>query len=192
MPVCSDCATQLFSPRIDLDLSVLRGKLRSDSGPFVSQPAEISTTLRNVQQDLTSCEDEIQRLEIRRAYLVEQRSLLQVYRDHLQAFSSPVRKLPNEILQRIFDDCCDMNYFRVGGRQHSYMQSEPALTLSSVSAQWRRNSLALSSIWSRITLSWMYEGEDYDRETAYEKLSSILDTFLNRSRQYPLTVSLEL
>ncbi|KAF9065582.1 hypothetical protein BDP27DRAFT_1450130 [Rhodocollybia butyracea] len=212
MPLCSNCSAQIFMPRIDQHKPSLTGlicdKLCSESGvPSISQPDKIATLLESVMRHIASCGDEIRYMDVRRAlaFLDKQQSFLQDCRDHLQDFLSPIQKLPNEILQCIFDECCVMNYFRVGDRRQSSTQnfrSKPALSISSVSVRWRRNALSLPSIWSRISLEWSYDqsldyfsvacGKHQPDGQVHEKVLFALDNFLNRSKQYPLSVTMQL
>ncbi|KAE9393601.1 hypothetical protein BT96DRAFT_829041, partial [Gymnopus androsaceus JB14] len=110
-----------------------------------------------------------------------------------QALLSPFRKIPDEILQRVFDDCCSMNHFVVVDNPRGAIRKIPALALSAVCSRWRRNGLAMPSIWSNISL--LCVGKDiYSRgeEMDYDGILSTLNIFLNRGLQHPMTVIIEL
>ncbi|KAF9067569.1 hypothetical protein BDP27DRAFT_1422727 [Rhodocollybia butyracea] len=97
-----------------------------------------------------------------------------------------VQAVPNEILDIIFDNCCDTNLFSVAdAKLVDSLEEIPALTLSSVCSQWRRVGLSSSRIWSRISLD--LEGEFPPGE---DQLSMILTIFISRSRQQPLALSI--
>ncbi|KAF9067561.1 hypothetical protein BDP27DRAFT_1328579 [Rhodocollybia butyracea] len=101
-----------------------------------------------------------------------------------------VQTVPNEILEAIFDDCCDTNLFSsVNATITSSLREIPALTLSSVCTRWRRVGLALSRIWSRISLE--HSGDSFMEDQLLEyRLSATLTTFISRSRQQPLIISI--
>ncbi|KAE9393602.1 hypothetical protein BT96DRAFT_761248, partial [Gymnopus androsaceus JB14] len=92
--------------------------------------------------ELEDCEKQIKALESRRKSLRE-------YADQLQALLSPFRKVPDEILQRVFDECCNMNHFVVDNpsKTRGDIRQIPALALSTVCSRWRRNGLAMPNIW---------------------------------------------
>ncbi|KAE9398466.1 hypothetical protein BT96DRAFT_795200, partial [Gymnopus androsaceus JB14] len=135
--------------------------------------------LQSVQRELEDCEMQIKALESRR-------QSLRGYMDQLQSLISPCRKVPDEILQRIFDDCCDMNHFGPKKAQ-SAITDLPALALSSVCLRWRRNGLSTPRIWSRISLACQRMD---DGEEGLKRVLSTLEFFLNRALQYPLTITI--
>ncbi|KAE9400474.1 hypothetical protein BT96DRAFT_1018860 [Gymnopus androsaceus JB14] len=193
MHFCSNCKENLFSPRIDVDLSSIREKLRSESGPASVQPDEVADILQNVQRDLEDYESEIHRIESRRIFLDAQRKRLQIYASHVESLVAPIRKIPTEILQRIFDDCCDTNHFKVmavdsPSQTLGTLVDKPALVLSSVCSRWRMVGLSSSSIWSRISLEYnacIHENDVH----LYNQLSEILATFVKRSQEWLLDLT---
>ncbi|KAF9067563.1 hypothetical protein BDP27DRAFT_904433 [Rhodocollybia butyracea] len=96
-----------------------------------------------------------------------------------------VQTVPNEILEIIFDGCCDTNIFRVvDANLMSSLGEIPALALSSVCSRWRRVGLSSSKIWSRISL-----GLDWNKfPSEADRLSTTLTTFISRSQQQPLAL----
>ncbi|KAE9387528.1 hypothetical protein BT96DRAFT_751431, partial [Gymnopus androsaceus JB14] len=85
--------------------------------------------------------------------LVEQQNRLREIMLQAQSLLSPIRKIPDEILQRVFDDCCEKNHFEFdankskSGLATPAAEDTPALVLSSVCSRWRRIALSLPSIW---------------------------------------------
>ncbi|KAF9023999.1 hypothetical protein BDP27DRAFT_1182320, partial [Rhodocollybia butyracea] len=61
--------------------------------------------LENVRRDLQDYEAETHRLESCRLLTTEKRERLHLYETQVQSLLSPVRKIPDEILQHIFDTC---------------------------------------------------------------------------------------
>ncbi|KAF9069971.1 hypothetical protein BDP27DRAFT_1420410 [Rhodocollybia butyracea] len=109
MPLCSSCGGKTFVPRVVVDFLGLHNKLRTLSGPAFVQPDEVASVLQNIQRDLEDYEAEIYRLECLR----REKERLEQYATQLRSLLSPFRKVPDEVLQRIFDECCDTNIFRV-------------------------------------------------------------------------------
>lgn len=193
MRLCSTC-TQNFTPRVDVDIASIRGRLRSESGPASVQPDEIRVILRDAQRDLEDYERELHRLESRRIFVVTQHERLREFMSQAQFLLSPIRKVPDETLRFIFDGCCDMNHFEVIAEARKLdLSLRPAMVLSSVCSRWRRVGLSLPSIWSRISLKHVtFAVFDFELEKLYEQVEQDLEIFISRSQQWPLTVCIEL
>ncbi|KAF9069490.1 hypothetical protein BDP27DRAFT_1420945 [Rhodocollybia butyracea] len=174
MPLCSSCGENAFIPRVSVDLPALRNRMRTEYGPASVQPDEVATILRNTER-------------------------LQQYALQVQSLLSPVRRVPDEILQCIFYDSCDMNEFivvdanlRVPVAASKALRSKPAMVLSAVCSRWRRNALAMPAIWSRISLQWKIPTRSplaYDKDNNAEFLFPLYN-FVDRSQQSPMTVRL--
>ncbi|KAF9077380.1 hypothetical protein BDP27DRAFT_1190460, partial [Rhodocollybia butyracea] len=65
----------------------------------------IAAILQNVARDLETYDVEIIRLETRKLFLASQKERLKTYAAQIQSLLSPVRKIPPEILHRVFDMC---------------------------------------------------------------------------------------
>ncbi|KIK59144.1 hypothetical protein GYMLUDRAFT_117023, partial [Collybiopsis luxurians FD-317 M1] len=114
------------------------------------------------------------------------------YTSQFRSLLSPIRKVPEEILQHIFDDCCDVNYFVVSNTpsEAEFLRGKPAMILSNVCTRWRENAIAMPSIWARISFEWnCYTTIDDHDASKYEHL---LSNFLSRSLRRPLTIDLTL
>ncbi|KAF9043691.1 hypothetical protein BDP27DRAFT_1455150 [Rhodocollybia butyracea] len=194
MPFCS-CGGNTFIPRVSVDFPGLNIKLRTESGPASVQPDEVETILQKVQRDIEDYEAEISRLKC----LEQEKKHLEKYATHLQSLLSPARKVPDEILQHIFDDSCDTNSFRVVNLDAMVpadtsraLRSAPAMVISSVCARWRRIALSMPIIWSRISVHWLMNlGDDYNEEE-HAKVFFPLSNFLDRSQMCPITVNFEI
>ncbi|KAF9069806.1 hypothetical protein BDP27DRAFT_1222004, partial [Rhodocollybia butyracea] len=153
MQFCSNCKQNSFAPRLNLDLSSIREKLRSDSGPTSVQPGEFTSILQNAQRDLDDYDKEIHRLESRRMVLIAQQERTREIMNQVQCLLAPIRKLPDEILGCVFDECCEVNRFSSIGVDSpagpvERLRTKPALVLSSVCSRWRRIGLSLPQIWA--------------------------------------------
>lgn len=184
MSLCTNCKEKFFGTQIP-DSPLPLEQLRWEFGPAsIPNVEEVIQTLRNVQQELEACETQIEAL-------VSRRQSLRAYTVHLQALISPFRKVPDELLQRIFNDCDDMNHFVVNNPKETGPGAGgnmPALVLTSVCSRWRRNGLSMPSIWSSISLMCHQKDVAHDKQ----QLLSTLDIFLNRGLQHPLTINVEL
>ncbi|KAF9078261.1 hypothetical protein BDP27DRAFT_1356928 [Rhodocollybia butyracea] len=135
MQFCSNCKKNIFTPRLNIDLSSIREKLRSESGPTSVQPDEITSVLQNAQRDLDDYDKETHRLESRRMVLIAEKERTREIMKQTQCLLAPIRKLPDEILGCIFDECCGMNYFNSIGVDPpvdsvGLFRTKPALVLS--------------------------------------------------------------
>ncbi|KAF5368649.1 hypothetical protein D9757_010204 [Collybiopsis confluens] len=191
MPQCTQCGESILNPRISLDFPSLQARLRSELGPASVQPEEIASILKSVELDLEDFDAEIARLEHRILLLNTLKERHREYGNQVKMLLSPIRKLPDELLCEVFDLCCGMNHFFVTELPvltAFTLRSAPAMSLSSVCSRWRRNALAMPSIWSRIALGWGAEGGSegpWGDESTFPLFLS-----LARSLSRPLTIEL--
>ncbi|KAL0060481.1 hypothetical protein AAF712_012714 [Marasmius tenuissimus] len=129
-------------------------------------PQELSHYIRNAEYDVIQFEDCIERLRERQAVL----------RRNIARYSSllsPIRKLPTEILRRIFGFACvtDPN-------DDEFRGSAVPFHLSGVCGRWRELVLNSPELWADISL-------DLEVRTQYS-----VNLILERSRQHPLSLRL--
>ncbi|KIK63397.1 hypothetical protein GYMLUDRAFT_83893 [Collybiopsis luxurians FD-317 M1] len=138
--------------------------MRSEYGPLSIQSDEIYNLLENLYQDLKDVESSGMDGDSHRSCILE-------YTNQVQSLLAPVRNVPNEVLERIFNECCDINHFVV---------SKPS-------------SEAVSVIRTKPTMNWdvAKDMDGYD-ESQLENLSFPLTTFLSRSLDHALTIKLVL
>jgi hypothetical protein len=151
MPLCSSCGGNTFTPLVAVDSPGLHDRLRTEFGPASVQPEEVASLL------LEDYKTEISRL----TDLIQEQEHLEQYATQLQSLLSPIRKVHDEILRHISDDCCEMNSFRIVDsyirlpmHTSQSLRRKPAMVISSVCSRWRRNALSMPVIWSRISLQW--------------------------------------
>ncbi|KIK56119.1 hypothetical protein GYMLUDRAFT_174684, partial [Collybiopsis luxurians FD-317 M1] len=191
MLFCSRCGGDVSTFRVELDFTSLHEKLRTESGPSSVDSLQINSILESLQQDLRDLTSSLAGLDKE----THRRCILE-YAAQFHSLLAPIRKFPDEILQTIFDDCCDMNYFVVTRPSQTAvisLKNKPAMVLSSVCSRWRSNALSLPKIWSRLSIEWKWDTEtgmaDYDK-LKHEKLFFPLSNFLCRSLEYPMTLNL--
>ncbi|KAE9404490.1 hypothetical protein BT96DRAFT_916836 [Gymnopus androsaceus JB14] len=177
MPPCCEPQSS-FQLRTKVNFAEIRQRLRSEYGSAVQSEAEISGTFADVDQDIDDCGAEVRRLQSRIVFLQNQRQRLMVYKNCLCFLRSPIRKLPNETVLRIFDFACDMNELT-----SKKLQTMPALVISGVCARWRDLARSCPELWSRIKL---------EMWTTPRHLADlpILHLYLQYSQQSPLIVEI--
>ncbi|KAF5392990.1 hypothetical protein D9757_001160 [Collybiopsis confluens] len=192
---CTQCSENIFHPRISLNFTSLHDRLRSEAGPASVQSDELALTLNNAELDLQDYEAEINRLEARVLFLSTQKKRLREYADRVKTLLSPIRKLPNELLRKVFDLNCEVNHFMVSELPVSTVFSSrraPAMAISHVCSRWRKHALAMPDIWSRIALEWSVDADGEDEVSWKDDDDTFpLSLSLTRSLSRPLTFTLE-
>ncbi|KIK63434.1 hypothetical protein GYMLUDRAFT_41119 [Collybiopsis luxurians FD-317 M1] len=187
MRLCSRCGENVSESCLELDFTSLHAKLRSEYGPASVQLDEVHRILGNLHQDLKVLESASLEIETHRSCILE-------YGAQIQSLLAPVRKIPNEILQQIFDECCDMNYFVVSKPSPTSVRSlrrKPAMAISSVCSRWRTIAFSMPQMWTGISLEWNWDAkddmDDFDK-LEHQNLFFPLTTFLGRSLELPLVL----
>ncbi|KAE9404510.1 hypothetical protein BT96DRAFT_813507, partial [Gymnopus androsaceus JB14] len=132
--------------------------------------------LADVDKDLDECYAEIRHLQSRIVSIQNQSQHLKDYKACLHFLRSPICKLPNETVLRIFDYASDMNDLT-----SKRVQKMPALAISSVCSHWRNLARSCPKLWSRIQITMW---------STPRHLSGlpILDLYLISSQQAPLII----
>ncbi|KIK70200.1 hypothetical protein GYMLUDRAFT_546672 [Collybiopsis luxurians FD-317 M1] len=145
---CPQCGENVLNPCVNTDFISLRETLCSQSGPASVQPGEIASIVNNIELDLVDYDAEIHRLKTRMSLFETQQERLREFSVQIRALNSPIRKLPDELLCRIFDECCGMNSFAINElpAKNTYsFKDAPAMAIGSVCTRWRRIALCLAS-----------------------------------------------
>ncbi|KAE9384298.1 hypothetical protein BT96DRAFT_793957, partial [Gymnopus androsaceus JB14] len=136
-------------------------------------------------RDLEDSEREVMRLQSQIMFIQEQQKRLRAYKTKIHSLSSPIRKIPNEILASIFDSACEAQWNLL----QDYI---PALSLSATCTRWRSLALSSPNLWSRLKLE-ITSGEiapvgvhDLDSFVATVKL------FFERSGKHNLEIDLDI
>ncbi|KAJ8095684.1 hypothetical protein PM082_022942 [Marasmius tenuissimus] len=152
-------------PRTSKAPDYLQTALRTWASPPCSAQ-ELSRYILNANHNVTLFEDCIQRVRERQAML--QRNIARC-----ESLLSPIRKLPTEILRRIFGFACAMDH-----PTSSKSTTMTSLLLSSVCIRWREITLHSPELWSSISIELAEQGI-YPAKLALE-----------RSQQQPLSLRL--
>ncbi|KAF9066742.1 hypothetical protein BDP27DRAFT_1329972 [Rhodocollybia butyracea] len=201
--ICFRCS-QSTTPRTNIDTLELSQRFRSEYGPSSVDTKEIAEMLKAIDKDLEDYDSEILLLQSRILYIKTQQTRLKKHAVDLRSLNSPIRRVPNEILLRIFDYACDTNLLQEfpWNKDFKFPPSTPivdpyehlpAMSISSVCARWRSVALSSSAIWSRISLE--LSPENSRLPNVQSVLSGFLHTValhLHRSGQHPLAVGLNI
>ncbi|KIK54896.1 hypothetical protein GYMLUDRAFT_130580, partial [Collybiopsis luxurians FD-317 M1] len=106
----------------------------------------ISQTLLNTKKDIADYKLEIRSLQIHISEMRTRRTQLKVYKASLKSLLSPIRRLPNELLYRIFGLTYSTNH--LVSRDHQIL----ALAISSVCTRWRQLALSSPDLWSSMDI----------------------------------------
>ncbi|KAF9028311.1 hypothetical protein BDP27DRAFT_1350130, partial [Rhodocollybia butyracea] len=191
-PPCTSCGNPL-QRSVNLtseQLSALANDLRFEFGPFVVTPEraqELRTILAMGEKDIEDHVSEITRLERQRVVL--------------SSFLSPMRKLPNETLLRIFLYVCEENLLQCYpwpphlGHLPIKMTSPvitylPSMAISSVCCRWRALALSSSGLWANLAVETLHMTLNEAKNQA-----GFIDTisrYLERSGDSPLRLALHI
>ncbi|KAK7461794.1 hypothetical protein VKT23_008226 [Stygiomarasmius scandens] len=213
-PECSDSETKSVVQKVDFSSTILctnclhtfpapdqttapytSEKLRAKHVPFDAEIAGIQTCINDLTNNLSGYYVEIKRVEEILTKLSRQRDCLERYREEYLTLLSPIRRLPAEILSKIFQYHCQTPMFLQGARishrisglfkQEEGITQAPALYLSHVCSFWRELSFSIPSLWASLDID-----IDIFNPLSYGQ-RRILHTFLDNSCSSPLTVKLK-
>ncbi|KAF9072049.1 hypothetical protein BDP27DRAFT_1320996 [Rhodocollybia butyracea] len=160
--------------------------------------------LKDVDKDLEDYESEILLLQSRILYIENQQTWLKKHAVGLRSLISPIRKVPNEILLRIFDYACTRNLLQEFPWSKDFkfppsnpivdpLKHLPAMSISSVCTRWRSVALSSSAIWSRICLELSTENSRLPNiQLVLSGFLATVELHLHRSGKCPLTIELDI
>ncbi|THU95029.1 hypothetical protein K435DRAFT_859958 [Dendrothele bispora CBS 962.96] len=170
--------TNLGSASVHCKRSSVLDTLRANFGTYTSDITHASQCLIDAERDAQRCDDEIQKLQ---AEIISLRNRQQsIYRriDRYRSLLAPIRKLPPEVLGRIFRLICTKNFASASEIDC------PAVHLSHVCVGWRDLARTTPSLWSRISIDLFYPQQDLFR------VKSMLITCLALSNPSPIFLHL--
>ncbi|KAF5356627.1 hypothetical protein D9758_008256 [Tetrapyrgos nigripes] len=145
--------------------------LRSNSN---IHPPDVSLCLTKTERDIEQISVEIRRLEGKISALRVKQEGLEWRAFRYQSLLAPIRRLPPEILSRIFEFAC-----QDGCQIKAKMSSSPAQT-SKVCAGWRNTALHNSKLWSTILI------KSTGFKHPLDPVKQLLTMHLEMSKQSPL------
>ncbi|KIK50763.1 hypothetical protein GYMLUDRAFT_50994 [Collybiopsis luxurians FD-317 M1] len=171
-------ALESFQIRTNLDLADTYEKLRTEYGSSVPSKAELAREIAEAEKEMDGCEAQVHRLQCHIQLLQHHRRRLDEYTMCLRSLMAPLRKLPNELMLRIFDWACEMNDLTSGR-----LQTMPALTISCVCSHWRDLAKSYPRLWSRICV-------DLTEMHLDRRDLTLLETYLELSQESPLSIEI--
>ncbi|KAK7051668.1 hypothetical protein VNI00_004647 [Paramarasmius palmivorus] len=190
--LCANCEVKILPERSYPPLPW--NIVRSNQIPSKAEMSRILDAMQEEEKELQSYDKEIERLLHTVNRLKADREQLHRTVEMRRSCSAPIRKLPAEIMGRIFDLVIIMSNYSLSIEKagHDSDQDEAstglritaiALTLSHVSFRWRNIALSQRSIWSRISMG-LVEGMSRD-------LSPLLQLYLDNAAGHPLRVKIK-
>lgn len=169
---CKNCSLTFRSLSEERSVD-LEARLRSGQRVSSVEAAQVAALSADVRADTDRCDTEISRLHRLIFSLENKRRELKSRENAYTSLLSPIRRLPPEVLGKLFSDCC--------GLAQLYPSQLPMLfTLSMVCAYWRTVIQSTPSLWSTISAN----------ITAMSHLK-LMDKYLEYSGQLPLSISVQ-
>ncbi|KAJ7647980.1 hypothetical protein FB45DRAFT_734246, partial [Roridomyces roridus] len=115
-------------------------------------PESYSSVFNEKSPQITQYDNEIHRLEERLDKLRAERCQLTTYVDACRALFSPVRRLPNELLENIFDMCAPpsahkLSFSDTPSEELTRLAKGHLLQLSQVCSRWHKIALETPRLW---------------------------------------------
>ncbi|KAF9060843.1 hypothetical protein BDP27DRAFT_1429606 [Rhodocollybia butyracea] len=200
--------TQSGNPlRVNLsseELSSLYNDLRFEFGPYVVTPERASglrPILALADKDIKEHELEVARITKHLRIIQKETKRLKTQRAALLSLLSPMRRLPNETLLRIFEHACDINLLQC----YPWMSSDnrpptdltspaitylPAMAISSVCNRWRTLALSLPGLWANLKVE-IHTISGCEAEYPADFVDTVT-RHLERSGDWPLRLDLDI
>ncbi|KAG6374421.1 hypothetical protein JVT61DRAFT_4458 [Boletus reticuloceps] len=161
----------------DIPPSSIIRLLGTNSAPLDDQRDQVRGLLAEPKAELEAVEEDIFRLQARLADIQRRKHELTSYVEDLGALLSPIRRMPPEIMARVFDFCGDI-YVR---GPHCEPSRHAPLLLGSVCRSWRTLSLAMPRLWTALYL-------DLPTFGTLNKQEEVLYAWIHRSRPFPISL----
>lgn len=178
-PLCGQCGFT-FDHRSYVE-SVPLDDLRANALPCTTERATIQGHVDRLTEDVARYEHELMRLKQAVAVLEEEKLRVEAYRDHWTSLLAPVRRLPLELLERLFYEyaLCITSVFKIDPIPKPHR-------VSAVCVHWRKVALDSPRLWSSISLTSnipLYWGRG-------EHKVDLLKSWLGLSKTFPLSIHL--
>lgn len=143
--------------------------------------------IRAAESELSSCEDQIAKLQCLLIDLRHNRNELKELIVVSRSVSAPVRKLPTEVLGVIFKHYVHKDFLPPNDTNSSRFLDLDMLKIGWICSHWRAVALSHRSLWSQVTVIWS------DRRGGRGEasiLSDVLKVLLKRSGEASLRITL--
>lgn len=178
--LCLDCchipdSLQQLKPPI----SPVPELLRTLHLPLLAQLSDIKNTILEGQESLATLDAKIVQIQTALDELGQQRTAIDKYVREHQALFSPIRRLPFELLGKIFAICAD----EIPLRRLFWGPRDVPWSLTQVCVGWQNVALATPGLWSRLNL------DVWDRFS--DRYLAMVRKWIARSGSLPLTITFE-
>ncbi|KAJ6580091.1 hypothetical protein DFH09DRAFT_1360691 [Mycena vulgaris] len=129
----------------DSTIKHIRELLRAHAEP----PEHLPRTVSAVSEELARYDQEIARLHAQLRRIEADRALLQAHYDDSRGFLAPIRRLPSEILVKIFEIC---RQFKKGPTETHRLVQAPLLTVAQVCSRWHGIAMGTPTLWNTIVV----------------------------------------
>ncbi|ESK85876.1 hypothetical protein Moror_2332 [Moniliophthora roreri MCA 2997] len=180
--LCTSCGNKLVPESIWYP-PVPATSLRSNHTPSRTEIARNSAILEAEEHDLRRYDEEIERLRLAVEKLEGARDGLFRKMEARRSWMAPIRRLPIEILERVFIDVCRMSeyslriHFTEHGGNTTTTVDATTLWISHVSNHWRNIACANQYLWSSLSL---------DLHDMTEDPQPLLELYLGNAAEHPL------
>ncbi|KAJ7726394.1 hypothetical protein B0H16DRAFT_1592794 [Mycena metata] len=167
--------------------SPLISRLGTNYCPTDEEVPQIWELLVNPSSRLKQLDDKIAGLQKALDKLVEERASLGAFVEAHKALLSPIRRLPPDVIQEIFAACLPTH------RNCVMSASEAPVLLGRICSSWRAISLTTTRLWTRLHVVWPPRPIDLTTliDAKIAQRVAVLETWLGRSGQLPLSISVQ-
>ncbi|KAJ8076349.1 hypothetical protein PM082_000770 [Marasmius tenuissimus] len=176
---CDHCKHRFVVPNLNQIVPLPTNAVRSDYVPQDEQALQAMEQLETDKKTIRLYNAEITRLQTALGKLVEGKNKVERRMKERRAMVSAIRRLPGEILSEIFLRCISPGEYSFSA-DHTGVRAR-TLNISQVCSRWRTIINAIPKLWSSLHID-LYEIK--------HNISSIIDLYINRSREHPLHVYL--
>ncbi|KAJ8088238.1 hypothetical protein PM082_022310 [Marasmius tenuissimus] len=147
------------------------------------RPEDVLVCLGRFEDDVTRIDAELHRLKLAITLLEGKRQWMNQYVEAGRSLLAPIRKLPEELLQHIFQVCCEDGIDIVVRKK--FNATPQPVVLSRVCTLWRGLTTFLPNLWSTLK----YEIHRNESVEEGDRCRRITDLFLQRAQHAPLALS---
>jgi hypothetical protein len=169
--LCLKCGSSLVETTA-LPTSPVPQLLHTIRTPFPSEIISVQQTISHAHVDMLQLDRDIERVQAVLNQLKSHRDGIQNYVDEHRAVLAPIRRLPPEILSKIFIHCLPAR------KSHSFRISQAPLLLGRICSGWRSVMLTTPQLWSTFALVSSFRSTN----------NALCNVWLERSGSCPLTL----
>ncbi|KAH7877049.1 uncharacterized protein C8R40DRAFT_1264269 [Lentinula edodes] len=204
----TNCGDPLNDELYPPDFTEILSRIRSGYYPFGLEHSAYSNLLANAQINLDRCQNKLDRLVDVHETLEAHKQFLRAHITLISSLCSPIRKLPRELLEDIFEYVCCTgvgNHIAPGARYYrdqrrkvrSNVARLPTLDLGQVCHYWNSIICSLPVLWSSFGFQEMEKSivvrsglELFLRRSSSHPIDLLINEFANQVSEYSLPLLL--